>query len=104
MKLPRASMATTLFVILVLAVDLGVTRDLLEHDRGNLSDYGLGFLPMATALVFGLYRLARLRALAGAFTVGFVAVGLAALGGYLAAVQFVPALNGTMGRLCQAMD
>ncbi len=104
MKLPRASMATTLFAILVLAVDFGVARDLLSHDRGALSDFGLGFLPMATALVFGLYRLAWLRVQAGAFTVGFVVVGLAASGGYLAAVRLVPALNGTVGRLCHAMD
>jgi hypothetical protein len=104
MKLPQASMTTTLFVTLVFAIDFGITRDLLSHDRGDLSDYGLGFLPMATALVFGLYRLVRLQGEAGAFTVGFVAVGLAASGGFLAAIRLVPALNGTMGRLCQAMD
>jgi hypothetical protein len=104
MKLPRASMLTTLFVILVFAVDFGVARDLLTHDRGRLSDYGLGILPMATALVFGLYRLVRLGGKAGAFTVGFVAAGLAASGGYLAAIRLVPSMNQRMSWLAQAMD
>jgi hypothetical protein len=104
MKLPRASMTTTLFVILVFAVDFGLTRDLLTHDRGSLSTFGLGYLPMATALVFGFYRLARLRVQAGAFTVGFVAVGLAASSIHLTAIQLVPALADGMDRLFQALD
>ena len=104
MKLPRASMSMALFVILIFAVDFGVARDLMTHDRGSLSTYGLGFLPMATLLVFGLYRLARLRVRAGAFTGGFVAVGLVASGGYLAAIRLVPALTDVLERLSQALD
>ena len=97
-------MTTTLFVILVFAVDFSVARDLLSHDRGSLSTYGLGFLPMATALVFGLYRILRLGARSDALTVGFVAVGLASAGGYLAAIRLVPALTDVMERLSQALD
>ena len=93
MKLPRASMTTTLFVTLVFAVDFAVVRDLVTHDREELSLFGLSLLPMATALVFGLYRLARLRVRAGAYTVGFVAFGLAATIGYLAAFWRFPGVE-----------
>lgn len=91
MKLPRASMTTTLFVILVFAVDFGVARDLLTNVR-DVSGFGLGLLPMATVLVFGAYRLARLRTLAGTFTVGFVAVGLASTVAYVATIRLVDAV------------
>jgi hypothetical protein len=104
MKLPRASMTTTLFVILAFAVAFGVARDLLLHDRGTLSVYGLGFLPMATILVFGLYRIARLGARSGAFTVGFEVAGLAAAGSYLAVVRLVPAFRDALNELALALD
>ncbi|WP_435008857.1 hypothetical protein P12x_000107 [Tundrisphaera lichenicola] len=93
MKLPRASMTTTLFVILVGALDFGVVRDLLLNDRGKLSGYGLGFLPMANALVFGAYRLLRLGERCEMFTVGFLAAGLPVSGAFLAAIGFVPTFD-----------
>jgi hypothetical protein len=88
MKLPRASMATTMFVILVLAVDFAVARDLLTNVR-DVSIFGLGLLPMATALVFGAYRLVRLRGRSCAFTVGFLVVGLASTVAYVTTIRLV---------------
>ena len=104
MKLPRASMTTTLFVILVFAVAFGVARDLLLHDRGMLSIYGVGFLPLATLLVFGLYRIARLGARTDTFTVGFSAVGLVAAGSYLASIRLIPAFRDALNELAEFLD
>jgi hypothetical protein len=104
MKLPRASMTTTLFVILVFAVAFGVARDFLLHDRATLSIYGLGFLPMATVLVFGLYRIVRLGARSDPFTVGFEVVGLVAAGSYLAVIRLVPAFRDALNDLAQTLD
>ncbi len=103
MKLPRASMTTTLFVILVFAVDFGIARDLLLNDREELTDFGLGFLPMATALVFGLYRLVRLRKRSDAFTIGFVVAGLAATFLYIGVILAIPPGSSTMGKFFSAI-
>jgi hypothetical protein len=103
MKLPRASMTTTLFVILVFAVDFGIARDLILHERGDLTELGLAFLPMATALVFGLYRLVRLREKSDSFTIGFVVAGLAATGVYLGALLAIPSDSSPMGGIFAAI-
>jgi hypothetical protein len=97
-------MTTTLFVILVFAVAFGVARDLLLHDRGKLSVYGLGLLPMATLLVFGLYRIARLGARTDAFTVGFDVVGALAAGSYVASIQLFPAFLEALDDLARILD
>ena len=77
MKLPRASMTTTLFVILVFAVDFGVARHLLLEGRGMARGVGLGLMPMATALAFVLYHVLRLRGRVLPFTLGFEVAGVA---------------------------
>jgi hypothetical protein len=105
MKLPRASMTTTLFVTLVFAVDFGIARDLLTHDRGDsLTLFCLGFLPMATLLVFGLYRLLRLGREAGAFTTGFLVVGVVSVGGYMATIEGMPAVTARLELLFEHLE
>ena len=97
-------MSTALFVTMVLVVDIWVARDLLLNNRGNLTVYGLGFMPMATALALGIYRIGRLGERADGFTRGFVAASLLVSGVYLTAMQKVPAVRDFLGQLAEALD
>jgi hypothetical protein len=64
MKLPRVSLVSIEFVIVVLAVNFGVMRALYDSVPGSLTDGGwalAGFLllPMIDLLLIGLFRLRR---------------------------------------------
>jgi len=117
MKCPRMSLTTASFVVLLLAVDLGVIRHvalLFAVDYGVIRHEVISaavndgsrlnppmLLPAANVLAVGLYRIARQRNLRTSFAIGFQVAGWAAT---LACVTACLAdSDGTMNRL-QTLD
>ena len=82
MKLPRVSLVSIEFVIVVLAVNFGVMRALYDSSTGSITEGGSAMpafllLPMIDLLLIGLFRLRR-RDRRTPRAIGFVMVGSAA--------------------------
>jgi hypothetical protein len=91
MGLPRVSVATMAFAVLICAADFGLLHNLdeLEEILGPWTILALGLLPMANALALGLPGLLR-RGRRPGFAVGFQAVGWTATLGVVAAFAAFP--------------
>jgi hypothetical protein len=82
MKLPRVSLVSIEFVVVVLAVNFGVMRALYDSFPGSVADGGWALpafflLPMIDLLLIGLFRLRR-RERRTPRAIGFLIVGSAA--------------------------
>src|SRR4051812_23551968 len=90
MKVPRVSLATLAVVTAVLAVDFALVRWVFDGEPNFAKAVAIGFIPIADALILGLYRILRLRGRRHPFTLGFEVAGWLAVFAFAAACAVVP--------------